>query len=293
MSLVKFETMISNPRNSLVFSAILCGMASVLTLSPARAADEARIVFQNGRSIPISAVSVKGDQIIIEKASDGYNVGQKYPLLSADHVYGDKPVETDRAIALLLSDKPSEALALLEPVVASQQLTAKIPGNFWLEAARAALVGYAMTGDSDKVASLGKSIADATPQQGTDPFSSLAKALMLPKTTPDSELEVAFKDLTTDNQPAAVAAYASFFRGDVLKNSKKDTEALEAYLSVPCLFPSGGRILNAAAELNAAEYLLNEKGRREEALALLNSCVRESSGTLLAVEANKRLESSK
>jgi hypothetical protein len=284
--------MISLPRNPLICTAMLCCMASVLTLSPARAADEARIVFQNGRSIPISAASVQGDQILMKQATDGYNAGQKLPLSSADHVYGDKPADTDRGIALLLSGKPGDALALLEPIVSSQQLTSKIPGNFWLEPARAALVGYAMTGDSAKVTSLGKEIADATPQQGADPFSSLAKALLLPKTTPDSELEVAFKDLTTDNQPAAVSAYASFFRGEVLKNAKQDADALEAYLFVPCLFPSGGRIINAAAEFNAAEYL-TAQGRREESKALLNSCVRESSGTVLAEEANKRLESLK
>ena len=115
---------------------------------------------------------------------------------------------------------------------------------------------------------------------------------MLPKSTPDSDLEVAFKDLTTDNIPAAVCAYASYFHGNVLKNAKKDAEALDAYLSVPCLFPSGGRILNAAAELNAAEYL-TALGRRSEALALLNSCVIDASGTLLVAEANKRLESLK
>lgn len=284
--------MIPLSRHSFVRTGLLLGMASLVALASARAADEARIVFQNGRSIPISGVSVQGDQILIKQAIDGFAAGQKFPLLSADHVYGDKPVETDRAVALLLSGKPGDALALLEPVVASQQITAKIPGNFWLEAARAALVGYAMTGNSAKVTTLGKEISDATPQQGTDPFTSLAKALMLPKTTPDSELDTAFKDLTTDNQPVAVAAYASYFRGGVLKNAKKNAEALEAYLSVPCLFPSGGRILNAAAELNAAEFLTS-LGRREEALALLQSCARESTGTLLAAEANKRLESLK
>jgi tetratricopeptide (TPR) repeat protein len=292
MNPVKFESMMSLSGKPLALAA-LCGcLAFVLPTVTAAAADAARIVFQNGRSIPITAVSVQGDQIVVQQATDGYNSGQKFSLASASHIYGDKPVETDRAIALLLSDKPADALELLEPVIASQQVTASIPGNFWLEAARAALVAYAMTGDSDKVASLGKDISDATPQQGADPFNSLAKALMLPKSTPDSELATAFQDLTTDNLPAAVCAYASFFRANALKNAKKNDEALEAYLIVPCLFPSGGRILNAAAELNAAEYL-TEQGRREESLALLNSSAREATGTLLGAEANKRLESLK
>ncbi len=292
MSPLKFELMITLSRNSLVRAAIFCGMASVITLSPARAADEARIVFQNGRSIPISAVSVQAEQITVMTAVDGFTAGQKFPLLSADHVYGDKPEAMERAVALILTDKASEALGLLEPVLISQQPSAKIPGNFWVEAARTALVGYAMTGNSAKVTALGKEIADATPQQGADPFSSLAKALMLPNTTSDTDLETAFKDLTTDNLPAALCAYASFFRGNVLKGAKKDAEALEVYLAVPCLYPSGGRILNAAAELNAAEYLTT-LGRRDEALALLNSCVIDASGTLLVAEANKRLESLK
>ncbi len=270
---------------------VVC-LTACFPLSRASAADAARIVFQNGRSIPISAVTVQGDQIVIKDSMDGYNAGQKFPLQSADHVFGDKPPEVDRAVALLLSGKANEALTLLEPVVASQQLTAKIPGNFWLEAARSALICHAMKSDSAKVTALGKEISDATPQQGSDPFLSLTKALMLPKTTSDADLATAFKDLATDNQPAAVCAYASFFRGNALKSAKNDAEAMEAYLTVSCLYPSGGRIINAAAEMNAAEFLV-ALNRLEEARALFNSSSRGGSGTFLAVDANKRLESIK
>lgn len=273
--------------------ALLAGcLTAALPLSSASAADAARIVFQNGRSVPISAVSVQGDQIVIKESADGFSTGQQFPLQSADHIFGDKPAEVDRAVALLLTDKVNDALTLLEPVVSSQQLTAKIPGNFWLEAARATLLGYAMKGDSAKVTALGKDISDATPQQGMDPFVSLAKALMLPKTTSDADLETAFKDLATDNQPAALCAYASYFRGSVLKNAKKDSAAMEAFLTVSCLYPSGGRILNAAAETNAAEYLV-ALNRLDEATALFKSSARDGSGTFLAVDANKRLESIK
>jgi tetratricopeptide (TPR) repeat protein len=73
---------------------------------------------------------------------------------------------------------------------------------------------------------------------------------------------------------------------------KKNAEALEAFLSVPCLYPSGGLIFNAAAELQAAD-LLAALGRREEAIALLESALRVSSGTVLADEANARLTSLK
>ena len=178
----------------------------------------------------------------------------------------------------------------------------KSPGNFWLEAARAALVAYALTGNTAKCTEIGKEISDATPSQGIDPFVSLGKALLLPASTKVEDRVVALSDLTTDNLPADVAAYASFFRGQLLKGAKRsadaaeakkqDAEALEAYLMVPCLFPSGGLILNAVAEMNAAEFLVT-LGRREEAVALLNSSIRQSPGTLVAADANKRLESLK
>ena len=51
-------------------------------------------------------------------------------------------------------------------------------------------------------------------------------------------------------------------------------------------------ILNGVAELRAAEFLVT-LDRRDEAVALLKSSLRESAGTLVSVEANKRLESLK
>jgi tetratricopeptide (TPR) repeat protein len=273
-------------------SALLTLTLVALPMYSVHAVEAARIVFQNGRSVPVSAVVVKGDQIVLKSAVEGYNEGQTFPMASADHIYGEKPVEVNRGIAMLLMGKPADGLALLEPVVEQQKMSAKIPGNFWLEAAQATLVGYALTGDSGKVTAIGKEISDASAGPGSDPFVSLGKALLLPKSNRQEVVETAFRDLTTDNLPASVCAYASFFLGNALKSANKDQEALEAYLSVPCLFPSGGMILNAVAELNAAEYL-SAQGRRDEALVLLNSCVRQSSDTIVVVEANNGLESLK
>lgn len=283
-------------------SALLAGAAATLPLSWASAAEPTRIVFQNGRSAPLSAVALQGDNLVIAAAADGTSAGQSFPLASADHVYGDKPADLNPAVALLLSGKPAEALKLLEPILAAQRVTAKIPGNFWLEAARAALVAYAVTGDAVKCVEIGKEISDATPAQGIDPFVSLGKALLLPSSTKAADRELAFQDLTTDNLPAEVCAYASFYRANSLKGTKRNADAAEAlkqdmqtlgaYLAVPCLFPAGGMILNGVAELNAAE-LLATLGRREEAVALLNSSIRDAAGTLVAAEANTRLESLK
>ncbi len=283
-------------------TALLACAATTLPLSRAGAAEPIRIVFQNGRSVPISSVALQVDKLTITAAAEGFNPGQSFPLASADHVFGDKPAELNPGIALLLMGKPGDALKLLEPLVASQRITAKIPGNFWLDAARAALVAYAASGNTAKCAEIGKEISDATPAQGIDPFVSLGKALLLPSSTSAADREVALRDLTTDNLPADVCAYASFYRGNLLAGLKRDADpvkaarqnadALEAYLMVPCLYPAGGMILNSVAELKAAEFLVT-LGRREEAVALLESSAREAAGTSVAVEAAKRLESLK
>lgn len=271
------------------------------TLSLAGAAEPARIVLQNGRSVLVSAVTLQGDKLVVNAAADGFTQGQIIAIETVDHVYGERPAELNPALALLLTGKPGDATKLLEPILAAQRVTAKLPGNFWLEAARAALVAYAVEGNTAKVSDLGKEISDATPAPGNDAFVSLGKALLLPNSTKLAERETAFRDLTTDNLPADICAYASFYRANLLKNVKRtgdaaathkqDMETLEAYLTVPCLFPSGGMILNGVAQLEAAAYLTGE--RREEAVALLNSSIRHSTGTLVAVEANKRLESLK
>lgn len=280
---------------------LACAVAT-LPLSWLEAAEPIRIVFQNGRSIPISAVTLQGDKFVIKDSAEGFTAGQSLPVASADHIFGDKPSNINPGVALLLTDKPADALKLLEPIVAEQRITAKIPGNYWLEAARAALVAYAVTGNTVKCTEIGKEISDATPTQGIDPFVSLGKALLLPTLTKIEDRATALRDLTTDNLPADVCAYASFYRGQLLKNAKRsgdlgearkqDAETLEAFLMVPCLFPSGGLILNAVAEVNASEFLVS-LNRREEAVALLNSSILQSAGTLVATDAGKRLESLK
>jgi hypothetical protein len=269
---------------------------------PIRAAEPTRIVFQNGRSVQLSAVALQGDKLVTTVSADGFTQGQSIALETADHVFGEKPAEINPAIALLLTGKPAEAQKLLEPVLAAHRPTARIPGNYWLEAAKAALVAYAVQGNTTKANELGKEISDATPIQGIDPFVSLGKALMMPVTTKVSDRDVALKDLTTDNLPSDVCAYASFYRAELLKSVKKnpnpaeaikqEQEILETYLSVPCLFPTGGLVLNGVAELKAAEILAG-LNRREEAVALLNSATHQTAGTLVAAEANKRLESLK
>jgi hypothetical protein len=271
---------------TLAIAAVLCQVAI------ADAAEDVRIVFQNGNSIPLSAVTLQGDKLVVTGSAEGFTQGQSFPAQSADHVYGERPMAIRQAVALLLMDNPKDALKQLEPIIAAHRSTAKVPGNFWLESARAALVAYALTGSTEKVSEIGKEISDATPAQGIDPFVSLGKALLLSKSVAVEDRLVALQDLTVGSQPTDVSAYASFFSGNLLKEEKRVPEALEAYLSVSCLFPSGGMMLNAVSEIKAADILAT-LGRREEALALVNSASRVSADTVLAEESKKRLETLK
>ena len=278
--------------SSQIRPALLVCAATVLSISGANAAEPIRVVFQNSRSLPLDAVALQGENLVVKTAADGFNPGQSFPLATADHIFGERPEGVNTGIALLLSGKPGDALKQLEPVVDSQRTSAKIPGNHWMEAAKAALIAYALEGNTAKCNEIGKEISDATPAQGIDPFVTLGKALLMPASAKVEARETALKDLSTDNLPADVCAYASFFRGNLLKGAKRTEEALEAYLAAPCLYPSGGMIINAAAEIQAAE-ILSGMNRREEAVALLGSAVRDATGTLLSAEANKRLESLK
>lgn len=275
---------------------------AVLASIPVQAAEPMRVVFQNGRTILLSSLGMSGGKLVTTTAGDGYTQGQTIALESIDHVYGDEPVGINPALALVLLGKPAEAEKLLEPILASQLVTAKIPGNYWLTPARAALVAYALQGNAAKVTSIGKEISDATPEPGSDPFVMLGRALLLPATTPVKEREDALKELIGDQLPSELCAYASYFHAELLRDQKRSADAAEAakqdqamldsYLAVPCLYPTGGMVLNGAAELKAAG-ILADMGRREEALALLNSSVRHAAGTLLVPEAKKRLDSLK
>ena len=282
--------------STIIRSSLLAGVFAAAHLAVG-AEDPVRIVFKSGPSIPASAVALtldkeKGDRFVVKIDAEPYKVGEEIPFAKADHIYGVKPVAVSQGVVVMLTGKPKDAIKLLEPVVSEQRITAKISGNFWLEAARTLLVAYALNGQTKECNDLGKEIADAARIQGVEPFATLGKALLMPATLKFDDREVALRDLTTGTLPADVCAYASFFRGNLYKKEKRVAEALEAYLSVPCLYPSGGLALMAVAEMQAAE-LLGTLNRREEAIALYRSAARDAVGTTLVQEANKRIESLK
>jgi len=277
-------------------SALLAGVIAAAHTA-VQAEDPVRIVFKTGPSIPASAVTLvtdkeNGDKFVVKTDADPYKVGQEIPFARADHIYGVKPAAINQAIVTMLMGKPKDAQKMLEPIVNDQRITAKIPGNFWLEAARTMLVAYSLYGQSKDALDLGKEISAATGVQGIEPYVPLGKALMMPLTVKFDDREVALRDLMSDVLPADVCAFATFFRGDLHKKEKHSAEALEAYLNVPCLYPSGGLAVMAVAEMQAAE-LLGALNRREEAITLCRSAVRDAVGTTLVQDANKRIESLK
>jgi len=249
-----------------------------------------RIIFEGNRSLPLDQVTVNGDNFVVKSDTDGFKKGQTFPIALASYVSGEKPAVVNESIGLLMLGKPIDGLLLLEPMLELHKVTAKIPGNYWLEAARAALVANAFNGSSSKVEALAAEIAEATPAPGEDPAAALGKALLMPSSSKLEDRLAALESLVNDTNPPVVSAYASFFHGNLLKRVKRDKEALHSFLKVSCLYPTGGRVLNGAAELQASE-ILNSMNRREEAVALLQSAVREAKNTAAGAEADKRLKS--
>ncbi len=278
----------STLRSALLASVLAAASSSAVAV----AADGARIVFRDGKSIAMESLTLQGDKLVVKVTGEGFSATQAIPLTNADHLYGIRPAPINQAIALLLMGKPKNAKELLLPVVAAHRISAKIPGNFWLEAARALLVAHAVTGEAKECTELGKEISDATPIQGIDPFVTLGKALLMAADSKVEEREAALRDLANDNLPADVCGYATFFRAQLYQANDRAAEALTAYLEVPGLYPSGGLVIMAMAELRAAELLTNLK-RIAEATALLQSAIRDGNGTAVVAEAEKALESLK
>ena len=253
-------------------------------------AEGSRLVLVNGRSLPLANVAFEGGKFVVKTAADSFAAGNSFPLAAASHVSGEKPAPINKGTALILLDEPSKALELLEPVVASHRVTAQVPGNYWLEAARATVLAYSLYNEPGKAEALGKEIAEATPEAGPDPVTKLGLALAMPLTVKFDDRLKALTDLISDSNPAEISAFASYFRAKLLKKVDRNDEALESYLTVGCIYPAGGLVLTSAAEMNAAELIKMKPDRRDEALSLLSSAARGSKGTALGVAASKALE---
>jgi hypothetical protein len=271
--------------------ALLAAILAASQAAHAAPAEPMRIVLLNGRSIPIADVQLQAENLIVTNAFESFAKDQVIPFAIVDHVYGPEPVELKQAAAQLLTGQAREARKLVEPLVSQHRITAKIPGNYWIAAARTFLLASAVMGDAAKCTEIGKELSDVTTSKGSDPFVALGKALLLPAAAKAEERQTALNDLISVNRMSAeVCAYAAFYLGDLHKEGKRNDKALEAYLSVPCLYPSGGLVILAAAEIQAAE-LLSALTRPLEAVALLNSAVRNAAGTPLADNATKLLKS--
>jgi hypothetical protein len=280
-----------------LFSSLIQGSAaltvalSVLGLSVASAADTINIVFEApgaaSKSIPIDNLALQGGKFTVKVPGEGLPT-TPFPESLASHVSGDKPAEIDQAVGLLLLNKPLDALALLEPLLEKHKVSAKVPGNYWIEAARAALVAYSINRSTSKCEEIGKALSDATPAAGDDPQVALSRAMLTSLSVKIDDRISALSVLATDSSPPEVSAYACFFRANLLKTAKRNVEALEAYLTIPSVYPTGGRVINAAAGLNAAEILAN-MNRRDEAVTLLQDSVREGKNTVIATEAEKKI----
>lgn len=269
--------------------AILTVILSALVSPLASAVDEVTIVFEknNNRSLPLDAVKLEGGKFVLKTPVEGFP-NTPFNTDLASHISGEKPPQIDEAVALLLLGKPSDALTLLEPILEKHEVTAKIPGNYWIAAARAALVANSINRSTARCNELGKAISEATPAPGDDPSVALSRAMLTPLSVSIDDRIGALAVLAADSSPPEVAAYSCFFRGNLLKTAKKPQDALDAYLSMCSVYPTSGRVINAAGELSAAN-ILADLGRREEAVLLLEAALRDGRNTAIGTEAEKRI----
>lgn len=273
--------------------ALLALVLPVMSLAQEGAAppqDKISVVFTlNGvsTSVPIDNLNFQNNVFTVKTPGEGLPA-RPLELAWASHVSGTEPPEISQAVGLLLLNKPSDALALLDPILDTHKNTAKVAGNYWIKAARAALVAHSINRASSRCEAIGKEISDATPAAGDDPSVALSKAMLTPLTVSINDRIAALAALANDASPPEVSAYASYFRGNLLKTAKRNKEALEAYLTVPAVYPTCGRVLIAAAEMNAAELVAN-LNRREEAVLYLEDAKREGKGTAIGAEAEKRI----
>jgi tetratricopeptide (TPR) repeat protein len=271
-------------------AALALSLFALVTPALHAQAEGSRLVLTNGRSLPLANVAFEGGKFVVKKAGDSFAAGNSFPLAAASHVSGEKPAAINKGTAFILLEEPAKALELLEPVVASHRATAQVPGNYWLEAARATVLAYSLYNEPAKAEALGKEISDATPEAGADSVVKLGEALAMPLTVKYDDRLKALTDLISASNPVETSAFASYFRAKLLKKVDRNDEALESYLAVGCLYPAGGLVLTSAAEMNAADLIKMKPDRRDEALSLLTSAARGSKGTALGVAASKALD---
>ena len=284
-------------KNSLVsgrFAALALALVSLSAPALYAQGEGPRLVFLNGRSAPLDKVAVEGGKFVIKAQTESLAANSSFPLTAASHISGERPASINKGIALILTEEYAEALKLLEPVVTSQKASASVPGNYWLPAARATLLAYSLYNEPGKAEALGKEISDATPEGGEDPVVKLGKALALPMTVKFEERVAKLTELVIDTNPVEVCAYASYFKGRLLKkivaDAKRQEEALTAFLTVGCLYPAGGLVVVSASELQAADLLKIKPDRRDETLSLLESAVRGGKNTAIGAAATKALD---
>jgi hypothetical protein len=269
-------------------AALLAG--SVFSL-PAQEEPGCQLVLRTGRSIPLSAVASQGDNFVVRAPAAGFAEGAVIAGDAISHVSGEKPMALSIGTAQLLMGRAGDAVKTLEPSVDSLRPTSRISGNYWIHTARVLSLAYALNRETAKIEPLVKEISDTTPAQGHDPIDRLAKALSISIASGIDDRVRALNDLISETNPVEISAFASYFKGRLLEENKRNDDALKSYLTVGCLYPSGNVLATSAAELHTGILLSTKEGRRDEAVAILKSALAGAAGTAIGEEAAKRIES--
>ena len=111
----------SNPFSMKRLTVALATAALASTMA-VRAEEPLRIVFQGGRTVPIDALELKGNQFVVTVAQDGLSVGQAVPTSAADHIFGDKPEAVNKGVAhspMIASPPAAKPIQIRSPTSAA------------------------------------------------------------------------------------------------------------------------------------------------------------------------------
>ena len=270
-------------RPVLLIALLASGASSALAL-------DGTVFLTNGLQVPLDNVKVNGADLEMTKEAAGLIVGQKIPGGFIDVINIPRPAAFTQAMAKILDGAPAEAPGIVEPIRAQYEPFIGFRGNIWHEAMRIKLIAFGAAGDKGALDTTISLVMRQKP--GLDETATIELAHALAETAKKSEERLnQLKAFMGDNRTPTTNAIAQYFIAETLAASKKDDEALEGYLRVPCMNPVCDPVVLAASQIRAALRLQRlGPDHKKEAAQLFRWGVRAVTGTSFGQTAESSLK---
>ncbi len=216
-----------------------------------RASADDQIKKKDGTILTGQIISVSNGQVMFSThSSTGSVVKLPYYLTDIDTI----TMETPDAVTKVKGAAPATVIAALEPQV---KQFAGLPVNWVVEAMAELAEAYSALGQGDKAVAIYNQIGTLYPTSAYVDFAVASKAkLSLQQGKVDEALaavqpiiEKANKNLTPSPAEGGLYATAFLVYGQALEAQKKNSEALEAYLTVKTMFYQNPALADQADQL--------------------------------------------